>query len=118
VGSADVVVECTGVSALVLSVLGATAPDGIVCLTGVSSGGRTVDIDAGTVNRQLVLGNDVVFGSVNANRRHYEAAAVALARADLGWLERLITRRVPLAQWADALNRHDDDVKPIIDFTM
>jgi hypothetical protein len=30
----------------------------------------------------MVLENDVVFGTVNANRRHYEAAAAALARAD------------------------------------
>jgi glucose 1-dehydrogenase len=117
VSSADVVIECTGVSSLVLAILGATAPDGIMCLTGVSSGGRALAIDAGTVNRELVLGNDVVFGSVNANRRHYETAATALGRADRSWLERLITRRVPLDHWADALVRTRDDVKPIIEFT-
>jgi threonine dehydrogenase-like Zn-dependent dehydrogenase len=117
VASADVVIECTGVSSLVLAMLGGTAPDGIVCLTGVSSGGRSLSIDAGTVNRELVLGNNVVFGSVNANRRHYAAAATALVRADQRWLERLINRRVPLKQWADALVRRPDDVKPIIDFT-
>ncbi len=114
---ADVIIECTGVSSLVLEVLGRTAPDGILCLTGVSSGGRSLTIDAGLVNRELVLGNDVVFGSVNANRRHYEAAADALDRADRSWLGRLITRRVPVEQFADALVRHPDDVKPIIDFS-
>ena len=117
VSSADVVIECTGVSSVVLAILGSTAPDGIVCLTGVSSGGRSLSIDAGTVNREIVLANDVVFGSVNANRRHYEHAAIALGRADQSWLERLITRRVPLEQWSDALVRTRDDVKPIIDFT-
>ena len=116
VASADVVIECTGVSSVVLGVLGATAPDGIVCLTGVSSGGRSLPIDTGAVNRDIVLDNDVVFGSVNANRRHYEKAAAALAGADRGWLERLITRRVSLDKWADALVRTRDDVKPIIDF--
>ena len=117
VNSADVVLECTGVSTVVLAVIGATAPSGIVCLTGVSSGGRSFTIDAGAVNRELVLGNDVVFGSVNANRRHYEHAAAALMKADQSWLERLITRRVTLDQWSDALNRTSDDVKPIIQFT-
>ncbi len=39
----------------------------------------TITVDAGALNRDLVLENDVVFGSVNANRRHYEAAAEALA---------------------------------------
>ena len=57
------------------------------------------------LNRDIVLENDVVFGSVNANRRHYEAAAAALAAADRAWLERLITRRVPLDRWRDALTR-------------
>ena len=115
VPTADVVIECTGVSALVLAVLGATAPDGIVCLTGVSSGGHTLSIDAGTINREIVLGNDVVFGSVNANRRHYEAGAASLAKADKSWLERLITRRVPFDRWAEALQRQPDDVKTIIE---
>jgi threonine dehydrogenase-like Zn-dependent dehydrogenase len=114
--SADIVIECTGVSSLVLEVLGRTAADGIVCLTGVSSGGRRLTIDAGQVNRSMVLGNDVVFGSVNANRRLYVAAAEALVHADRAWLDRLITRRVPLERWSDALTRRADDVKPIIDF--
>jgi threonine dehydrogenase-like Zn-dependent dehydrogenase len=117
VASADVVLECTGVSSVVLAVIGATAPAGIVCLTGVSSGGRSFTIDAGAVNRELVLGNDVVFGSVNANRRHYEQAATALTQADQTWLERLISRRVALDKWPDALNRTPEDVKPIIQFS-
>lgn len=116
VGRADVVIECTGVSALILQILGSTAPDGIVCLTGVSSGGTPVQLDIGLANRQMVLGNDVLFGSVNANRRHYEAGATALAAADPAWLGRLITRRVPLDQWQTALQREADDVKPIIEF--
>ena len=51
-----------------------------------------------------MLENDLVFGSVNANRRHYEAAAQALTEADNAWLERLITRRVPLDRWSEALD--------------
>jgi threonine dehydrogenase-like Zn-dependent dehydrogenase len=113
-GMADVVVECTGVAQVVIDVLGHTAPDAIVCLTGVSSGGRTLQFDAGEVNREMVLGNAVVFGSVNANRRHYEAGAVALSTADPTWLARLITRRVPLESFADALERRPDDVKTVI----
>ena len=62
-----------------------------------------------------MLENDLVFGSVNANRRHYEAAAAALAMADRGWLERLITRRVPLDRWRDALTRGEHDVKVVVD---
>ncbi|HET7655002.1 MAG TPA: glucose 1-dehydrogenase [Acidimicrobiales bacterium] len=114
---ADIVVECTGVGQLVFDAMTCTAPGAVVCLTGVSSGGRTIAVDAGAINRELVLDNGVVFGSVNANRAHYAAAADALAKADRDWLARLITRRVPLDRWKDALERRPDDVKVVVDFT-
>jgi threonine dehydrogenase-like Zn-dependent dehydrogenase len=115
--SPDVVIECTGAASVVLDAMSRTAPDGIVCLAGVSSGGHTLNFDIGALNRSIVLENDVVFGSVNANRRHYRAAADALAKADRTWLQGLITRRVPLAHWKEAFEPRDGDVKTIIDFT-
>jgi hypothetical protein len=67
------------------------------------------------LNRTAVLNNDVIFGTVNANRRHYEAAAAALAAADHDWLSRLITRRVALADFADGFARRADDVKVVLE---
>ena len=61
--------------------------------------------------------NETVFGSVNANRRHYEMAAAALQHADKAWLDRLITRREPVEQWTLSLERRPDDIKVIIDFS-
>ena len=116
VETADIVLECTGVPSLIVPAMKAARPNGIVCLTGVTSGGSSIPIDIGGLNRKLVLENNVVFGSVNANRRHYEQAAEALARADAGWLDRLITRRIPLARWAEALERPRHDVKTVITF--
>jgi threonine dehydrogenase-like Zn-dependent dehydrogenase len=110
----DVVLECTGASSLVADVLRHTGRCGIVCLTGVSTGGRTVPVDVGAINRELVLDNDVVFGSVNANRRHYEAACDILAAADRRWIGQLITRRVPLDQWIDGLEPRPDDIKVVV----
>ncbi|MGH3391279.1 MAG: glucose 1-dehydrogenase [Actinomadura sp.] len=111
----DIIIEATGAPPVVLGVLDSTAPAGIVCLTGVSSAGRTIDLDAGALNREIVLENDVVFGSVNANRRHYELAAAALAKADRTWLERLITRRLPLDRATEAFEPGGDDVKVVIE---
>ncbi|MEU6022401.1 glucose 1-dehydrogenase [Micromonospora sp. NPDC048871] len=113
----DVIVECTGAPAVVLEAMYKVAPAGIVCLAGVSSGGRTVDLDAGSLNRTLVLENNVVFGSVNANRRHWNAAAEALSQADQSWLASLITRRVPLSEYASAYSPGPQDIKVILDFT-
>jgi hypothetical protein len=69
----------------------------------------------GGLNRSMVLENDVVFGTVNANRAHFEAAADALAAADPRWLEGLISRRVPLERWAEALENRKDDTKVVIE---
>jgi threonine dehydrogenase-like Zn-dependent dehydrogenase len=112
----DVVVECTGVAELVVDALQSTAPGAIVCLLGVSPRGRTLRVDMGAVNNELVLENDIVFGSVNANRRHFKAAVDALASADPDWLDGMITRRVPLERWREALKPRPHDVKTVIEF--
>ena len=113
----DIVIECTGVPSLIADVLGRSAPSGIVCLLGLG-GHHEVSFDFGRFNNSMVLNNDVVFGSVNANRRHYEIAAAALGQADQAWLGRLISRRVPLARWQEALEKRHDDIKVVIDFTL
>jgi threonine dehydrogenase-like Zn-dependent dehydrogenase len=93
-----------------------TASNAIVCLTGVASS-RTLSVDVGALNNELVLENDVVFGSVNANRRHFEQAVKSLGEADPDWLGRLITRKVALERWPDALEKGDDDIKVVVDFS-
>ena len=113
--SPDIVVEATGNSSLVFEAFRATSTYGIVCLTGVSPRGRSLTVDAGSINREMVLENDVVIGSVNANLEHYRAAADSLSQADLDWLGRLVSRRVPLSSFEDAFMAQDDDVKVVID---
>jgi threonine dehydrogenase-like Zn-dependent dehydrogenase len=113
----DILMECSGAPDVVRDVLGRTAPGGIVCLVGVTSPGHDFDIDVGELNRTMVLDNDTVFGTVNANRRHYEMASDALQRADKAWLDRLITRREPLDRWTESLERHPGDIKVIVDFS-
>ncbi|HEX8053489.1 MAG TPA: glucose 1-dehydrogenase [Thermoleophilaceae bacterium] len=114
---ADIVIEATGVGQLVFDVMQHAAPGAIVCLTGVAATGRKLSADPGAINNELVLRNEVVFGSVNAARRHYEQAADALKRADAQWLDGLISRRVALADWEAALEKRDDDVKVVIELT-
>ena len=113
---ADIVIECTGHVQMLLEAGPRNARYRITCLTGVSAAGVEATIDPGLLNRNMVLQNSVLFGSVNANRQHYEMAAKALAQADPGWLADLITRRVPLEAWADAYTRQPDDIKTILDF--
>jgi glucose 1-dehydrogenase len=117
-GDVDIVIECTGFVQLLLEAQPRQAARyRIICLTGVSAVGAEAVIDPGLLNRNMVLQNSVLFGSVNANRRHYELAAEALALADPGWLADLITRQVPLDRWEDAYTRGPDDIKAILDFS-
>ncbi|SNY25623.1 glucose 1-dehydrogenase [Paractinoplanes atraurantiacus] len=113
----DVIIEATGVSSVVFEAMASTAAYGIVCLTGVSPVGRKIAVDVGAANREIVLENDVVVGSVNANLSHYAAAAQALGNADVDWLSRLITRRVPLTDVAGALQARPGDIKVVVDLT-
>jgi threonine dehydrogenase-like Zn-dependent dehydrogenase len=108
------VLECTGVIGLIQQAVAGVSPGGIVCLLGVGSadaGGEPTAVLA----IEAVLGNLVVFGSVNANRRHYYRAARALCAADRGWLEQLITRRVGLDDVQAGLQREPEDIKVIVD---
>ena len=111
----DMIVEATGAEQVVAEAMACNAATGIVCLTGVSPRGRTLAVDLGALNRDLVLENDVVFGTVNANLHHYALAAEALAAADRGWLERMISRRVPLDDFEQALEKQPTDVKVVLD---
>jgi threonine dehydrogenase-like Zn-dependent dehydrogenase len=113
--SPDIVVECTGVAPLIRDVAEAAAPGGIVCLTGVGPP-VTPESRLTSLASDAVLKNLVLFGSVNANRRHYYRAAQVLAKADPSWLEQLVTRRVRPDAFEQALERGTDDIKVVIEF--
>lgn len=111
----DVVIECTGHGPLVIDVANAVAPDSVICLTGISSSTQKISVGLDAVNKDMVLDNTVMFGSVNASHDNFVQAAQALADADIEWLKRLITRRVPMSGYADALKKGEDDVKVVVD---
>ncbi len=114
--SPDVIIECTGVRSVIMGSMSKICCDGILCLAGVSSQHQNDSLDIGELNRRLVLQNGVIFGTVNANRHHYELAEKALLEGDHAWLGKLISRRVPVADWQQALERRPDDIKVIVEF--
>jgi threonine dehydrogenase-like Zn-dependent dehydrogenase len=112
----DVVVECTGVGQVIADSIAAVAAGGIICLTGVGSGGRTTGYSTADLAAEMVLRNNVIVGSVNANKRHWYKASEALARADRSWLARLVTRRERPEGFARALQRDPEDIKVVVQF--
>ena len=113
----DVIVECTGVGQVIGDALQCIGAGGIVCLTGVGSGGAASGFATADLAAEMVLRNNVVVGSVNANKRHWYKASEALARADRAWLGRLVTRRVPPQSFSSALARRPDDIKVVLQFS-
>jgi glucose 1-dehydrogenase len=100
-GPLDLIVEATGSSAVVFSAMRLIAPDGILCLLSVTGGSKTEPVPTDEINQDLVLRNNVVFGSVNANPRHFRMGAqdfAAIEHRHPGALARLITDHLP---WQD-----------------
>ena len=60
----DVIVECTGVGQVIADSVNVVAAGGIVCLTGVGTGGRTVGQSTADIAATMVLQNNVIVGSV------------------------------------------------------
>jgi glucose 1-dehydrogenase len=81
-----------------------SAPGGIVCLTGLGGEHSIASFDVAALNQSLVLENRVVFGSVNAGP------------ADRAWLERLVTRKLPLQEFHEAYAKPANDVKTVLVF--
>lgn len=112
----DIIVECTGAGPVIADSIHKVGEGGILCLAGVGSGGIATRA-VGDVAAGAVLKNNVIVGSVNANKRHWYKASKALARADRKWLSRLITRREKPEHFNQALERKPDDVKVVIQFS-
>ena len=113
----DIIMECTGAGQVIAESIRTIGPGGIVCLTGIGRGGAPAGAAIADVAAAAVLKNNVVVGSVNANKRHWHKAGHMLDRADRAWLGRLITRRVTPENFNQALERQPDDIKVIIQFS-
>jgi threonine dehydrogenase-like Zn-dependent dehydrogenase len=110
-GAPDIAVEATGYSPLAWDVAGVLARNGVACLLSVTGGERKAEIPSDQLNNHLVLGNRLVFGSVNAHRRDFEQGITDLGRIREQWpgvLERFITRRLPMERIREALDQEDE----------
>lgn len=112
----DLIIECTGVGTVIGDAIHKIAAGGVICLTGVGAGG-VASRAVGDVAAAAVLKNNVIVGSVNANKRHWYRAAEALTRADPAWLSRLITRYEKPENCLQGLERKPDDIKVVFQFS-
>jgi threonine dehydrogenase-like Zn-dependent dehydrogenase len=97
-GFPDIVIEATGVSRVVFDAMEILGPNGVLCLLSVT-GGDTMNAEPiDLINQRLVLGNQVVFGSVNANPRHFKQGVKDFVTINKKWpgvMNRLLTDKIP-----------------------
>jgi threonine dehydrogenase-like Zn-dependent dehydrogenase len=113
----DTIIECTGVGQVIGESIQKIGANGIVCLAGIGHGGAATSATIADVASSAVLRNNVIVGSVNANKRHWYRASQYLARADRSWLKKLITRVEKPENFMNALQRKPDDIKVVIQFS-
>ena len=120
IGPMDLIFEATGVAALEFNLLDALGLNGVYVLTGIPGGDRPLELDGAELMRQLVLDNQVMVGSVNASRAHFQMAVDDLSYAHLKWgdhVAKLITHRHPAADFDAALTHHEaDEIKVVLEW--
>ena len=120
IGNLDLIMEATGNSTVAFQAMSVLGTNGILCLMGVSTGQKPLEVNASCLNMQMVLGNKMVFGTVSSNRGHFERSVESLIHIEErwpGWLSRLITRRLTLDKFRDALDPAPDNIKTVIELT-
>jgi threonine dehydrogenase-like Zn-dependent dehydrogenase len=113
----DFVCEATGSPQVIAQGMERMAYNGIMAWLGVCPE-ESVTLPLGALNNRIVQRNQVIFGSVNANRSDFDQGVLDLQDIETRWpglLRAMITRRVPFQRFAEALERTPDDIKVVID---
>jgi threonine dehydrogenase-like Zn-dependent dehydrogenase len=119
VGPIDLVYEAVGVADLIFDVMNVLAPNGAFVLTGVPPLKDAIPVQAHRLLRRMVLGNQVLLGSVNAGKDAFEGAIRHLAVFQQRWpaaLGELITGRFPVEAHRDLLLGRPAGIKNVISF--
>jgi threonine dehydrogenase-like Zn-dependent dehydrogenase len=119
-GQIDLIFEATGAARLEFDLLSVLGINGLYVLTGIPGGDRPMNIGGAALMRQLVLKNQVMVGSVNAGRKHFQSAVQDFETAQGNWgntLDRMITHRFPYTRFAEALSlRTPDEIKTVLEW--
>jgi threonine dehydrogenase-like Zn-dependent dehydrogenase len=119
VGNIDLIYEATGASQIAFKAMEALGVNGLFILTGVPGHKGPIEIDADLIMRNLVLKNQLVYGTVNAGRDAFEAAVADLVEFHRRWpvpLAALITDRHPPEDCQALLLGAPSGIKSVVSF--
>jgi threonine dehydrogenase-like Zn-dependent dehydrogenase len=117
-GGMDIIFEATGFSPLAFHFLPGLHANGCMCLLGIPVGSHKMTMNASQLSLKMVLGNQVLFGSVNANRKYFETGLKDMQKIEdryPGLLKKMITRRIKMAGFKKAFEPFPDHIKTVIE---
>ena len=120
VGSVDLIYEAVGISAVAFDALSILGVNGVYIFTGIPAPGARIPIDANQLMRDVVLGNQAIIGTVNADDASFKAAISDLAYFKQHWpkaIEAVITKRFPVDDCRELLLGRATGIKNVISFT-
>jgi glucose 1-dehydrogenase len=117
----DLILDASGIPSLEFNLLDALAVNGAYVLTGIPGGDRPLQIPGAQLVRQLVLENQVMLGSVNAARGHFQMGADHLEHAYLRWgthLGGLISEHFTPEQFVSLGDHHEpNSIKQVVEWS-
>ncbi len=117
VGNIDVVYEAVGVAKVAFDVLRVLGNNGVFVFTGIPAPRKPIDIFADVTMRNLVLKNQAVIGTVNADRAAFLDAIRDLGVFKQRWPEALnavITGRFTMESYDELLTGSRTGIKNVI----
>lgn len=120
VGRPDLVLEATGSARVVFDAMEILAPNGVLCLLSVTGGAAVNEEPIERINQLLVLGNQVVFGSVNANPRHFAKGAEDFVTIERNWpgvMSRLLTNPIPWTDYNSWFTQRGSGIKSTLEIS-
>jgi len=120
-GEMDFIIEATGISKLEFELIDALGPNGIYVLIGIPAVERLITIAGGELIQQMVLKNQIMFGTVNAGINHYFQAIEALIKIKTNYnkqISKIITKRVNYRSFKEVLEIHSpEEIKAIVEWS-
>lgn len=101
-GNLDIIFEASGAAATAIELINYMSRSSIYVMTGIPREELVMRVDAAQLVRQMVRYNQVVVGSVNSNRSHFEMALKDIPVINSrfgGMLEEMITHRFHLEDY-------------------
>ena len=117
-GKFDLILEETGVASLAAEAQGLLNNNGVLCLLGIYRPNLATQ-DIGHSYDDIVLGNKITFGSVNANKRYFLSGIQdfkTIQQRFPGVLKSMFTKMVGPSNYSQAYSPTKDDIKSVIDF--